>query len=140
MPLTVRLDRSSSRMALWASWLVAALLLLEVFSGAAYLLAITASGLLITRIPGSVPHPPQVVDRAELWVIAGLYAAVVALLAAAFLVFGTANTLGLFLCFASALLIGVVGPLIYTVWVRRGSIGDLGLTMGTCGEPPSPSA
>jgi membrane protease YdiL (CAAX protease family) len=45
----------------------------------------------------------------------------------AFVTFGTDNVLGLFLCFATALLVGVIGPDIYTVWVKDGSLSDLGL-------------
>jgi membrane protease YdiL (CAAX protease family) len=59
--------------------------------------------------------------------IAAFYAAVVTFMWLAFVAFGTDDVLGLFLCFATALLIGVIGPVVYTVWTRSGSLHDLGL-------------
>ena len=50
--------------------------------------------------------------------IGALYLAVVAAFRAAFTVFTTDNVLGLFLCFAAGMLLGVVGPVVYQVWVR----------------------
>jgi membrane protease YdiL (CAAX protease family) len=38
------------------------------------------------------------------------------------------RTLGLFLCYAAGLILGVVGPVIYTVWMRGRPLADLGLT------------
>jgi uncharacterized protein len=38
------------------------------------------------------------------------------------------RTLGLFLCYAAGLILGVVGPVIYTVWRRGRPLADLGLT------------
>jgi uncharacterized protein len=35
---------------------------------------------------------------------------------------------GLFLCYAGGLILGVVGPVIYTVWMRGRPLADLGLT------------
>ena len=45
----------------------------------------------------------------------------------AFVGFGTDQVPGLFLSFAGALLLGVVGPVTYTVWTEGGSLRDLGL-------------
>jgi membrane protease YdiL (CAAX protease family) len=45
----------------------------------------------------------------------------------AFTVFGTGNVLGLFLCFAAGMLVGVAGPIIYTVWIRHRPLSSLGL-------------
>jgi len=57
-----------------------------------------------------------------------LYVVVVALLSVAFRGFGTERTVGLFLCFVLALVIGVAGPVYYTVWVQHRPLADLGLT------------
>lgn len=59
--------------------------------------------------------------------IGGLYLAVVALLRLAFVGFGTANLWGLFLSYAAALLLGVAGPVVYTVWLRRRPLRTLGV-------------
>jgi len=63
--------------------------------------------------------------------MAGLYLAVVGLLAVAFRGFGTDRTLGLFLCFGAALVLGVAGPVYYTVRVQRRPLADLGLRVGS---------
>jgi membrane protease YdiL (CAAX protease family) len=57
-----------------------------------------------------------------------LYVAVVAALYLAFQVFTVDRTLGLFLCYAAGLILGVIGPVIYTVWMRGRHLADLGLT------------
>jgi uncharacterized protein len=46
----------------------------------------------------------------------------------AFAGFTTDRTAGLFLCFAAALLLGVAGPVTFTVWIRGGSLRDLGIS------------
>lgn len=66
-------------------------------------------------------------DARDLAVVLGLYVAIVGLLRVAFVGFGTDHLLGLFLCYAAALLLGVSGPLVYTVWGRRRSLRSLGL-------------
>jgi membrane protease YdiL (CAAX protease family) len=57
-----------------------------------------------------------------------LYVGVVAAMYLAFQVFTVQRTLGLFLCYAGGLILGVVGPVIYTVWRRGRPLVDLGLT------------
>jgi hypothetical protein len=58
-----------------------------------------------------------------------LYVSVVAALYLAFQVFTTEQTLGLFLCYAAGLIVGVVGPVIYTVWMRGRPLADLGIAL-----------
>jgi uncharacterized protein len=53
--------------------------------------------------------------------------AVVGLLRLAFTGFGTAHLVGLFLSYATALLLGVAGATVYTVWVRRRPLRTLGI-------------
>ncbi|HET6694624.1 MAG TPA: type II CAAX endopeptidase family protein, partial [Pedococcus sp.] len=71
---------------------------------------------------------PSGVDSHDLVVIGGLYVSVVALFSLAFRVFTQDRVAGLFLTFAAGMLLGVVGPVVYTVWVRHRPVGDLGLT------------
>lgn len=117
------------RGALWTLWVVAALLALDVVGGVFYLAAVLVSGYLLHVLidPHQVRRAPVARD---LTVMAALYLAVVALLAAAFRGFGTDRTLGMFLCFATALVLGVAGPVYYTVRVQHRPLADLGLRLG----------
>jgi hypothetical protein len=63
----------------------------------------------------------------DLAAVLGLYAAVVALYRLAFVGFTPQRVLGLFLSFAGALLLGVAGPVVYTVWIRRRPLRSLGV-------------
>ena len=67
------------------------------------------------------------VDRRDLWAIAALYVGVVALFRVAFTGFGTDRVAGLFLSFAAGLVLGVAGPVVYTVWRRGRTLRDLGI-------------
>jgi uncharacterized protein len=58
-----------------------------------------------------------------------LYVGVVAALSIAFRVFTVDNTLGLFVFYATGMLLGVVGPVVYRVWRRGRSLADLGLRL-----------
>lgn len=110
----------------WASWLVAAMLCLAILDLTVYGLVIPVSALLLAVLTGPAVWRQGTVDRLDLAVIAALYIAVVALFRVAFTVFTEANVLGLFLCFGAGLILGVAGPVFYTV--RRGRpISDLGL-------------
>jgi len=117
------------RGALWTVWVVAALLALDVVGGVAYLVAVLVSGYLLHVLidPHGGRRAPVARDLAVMGV---LYLAVVGLLAAAFRGFGTDRTLGLFLCFGTALVLGVAGPVYYTVRVQRRPLADLGLRVG----------
>lgn len=116
-----------TRAVLWTGWVVLGLLMLPIGSGPWYLAAVAGSGLALSLVPGAVPPSLRTRDRQDLLVIAGLYVAVVALNRAAFVGFTADHVAGLFLCFAAALLLGVAGPVYYTVWVRHRSLADLGL-------------
>lgn len=115
---------------MWASWLLAAMLSLAVMDLAVYGLVFPASALLLAVLarPGvrRRGRPQTRVDKLDLAVIAALYLAVVALFRLAFTVFTAANVLGLFLCFGAGLVLGVAGPVFYTVRRRR-PLSDLGL-------------
>lgn len=129
MNTSLRLSRRP--LTLWASWVVAALLLLTVATGWAYAVLVAASALLVATLPGALPArgtAPHGGNR-DLVAVAALYLGVVALLRLAFVVFTTDRIPGLFVTFAAALLLGVVGPVVYTVWLRGGSLADLGLRL-----------
>jgi membrane protease YdiL (CAAX protease family) len=93
--------------------------------------AVVGSAALVALLPGAIPRrptgPEPRVDGQDLVAIAVLYLAVVALNSAAFLGFTVDRVAGLFLCFATALVLGVVGPLVYTARLRRRPLADLGL-------------
>lgn len=114
----------------WSLWVVAALLLLPVLTGWAYAAVVAATALLLAAYPPlRAPHPrPDREDR-ELIVMAVLYLAVVALMRTAFVGFGTDQVAGLFLCFAAALLLGVLGPVFYETWAGHRPLRTLGLRL-----------
>lgn len=111
----------------WSGWVVAALLLLPVLGGAAYTGVVAGSAAVVALLRGVSPASRGERRAADLVAIALLYITVVALMRTAFVVFTTANVLGLFLSFAAALVLGVAGPAWYTAWVRRRSLRELGL-------------
>jgi hypothetical protein len=84
--------------------------------------------LLLALVPGLRPaFTYRGADGRDLLVIGLLYVAVVGLFRLAFTVFTTDNVLGLFLSFACGLIIGVVGPIVYQVWMRGRDLRSLGL-------------
>lgn len=125
--MTSTLSRSASRALLWSGWVVGALLLLALVPSAVYAPVVAASALLLCLVPHALPRPFGHSDDRDLVAIGVLYIAVVALMRLAFVGFTTDHVAGLFLSFGSALLLGVVGPVVYTVWLRGGRLADLGL-------------
>jgi uncharacterized protein len=120
---------SPHRRIIWVTWLVAALLFLAVGNGLVYGLIVPLSaGLLVLLAPGLVSSAGRHVDGRDIRAVLLLYVAVVTALYLAFRVFTVDRTLGLFLCYAAGLILGVVGPVIYTVWMRGRPLADLGLT------------
>lgn len=122
---------------MWALWLVAAMLSLAVLDLTVYGVVIPASALVLAVLasPGlrRRGNARKKVDKLDLAVVAALYLAVVALFRLAFTVFTAANVLGLFLCFGAGLVLGVAGPVFYTVRRRR-PLSDLGLWLGNWKE------
>jgi len=89
-----------------------------------------AAGVLwlgITEWRSPLTIRPADLDLRDLAVLAALYVAVVGLFRLAFTVFTTDRLLGLFLSFGGGLVLGVAGPVIYTVWLRRRPLDSLGL-------------
>lgn len=130
-----RMERSMARdwrWWTWVAWCCAAILALPLldapwFGPLGYGFAIALSALLVGAVTGTLLRDRRRVDVRDLVAIAALYLVVVALFVLAFRVFTTGNVLGLFLCFAAGMLVGVVGPIVYTVWMRGRALGTLGL-------------
>ena len=103
--------------AAWTTWVVLALALLPVATGAWYAawVGLSAVAIALWRRTPRRGH----VDGLDLVVVSATYLAVVALMWAAFQGFTTARVLGLFLCFAAALLLGFLGPLGYLLFGRK---------------------
>src|SRR4029079_3229146 len=125
-----RLSDRALRTTLWSSWVVAALLLLDVVSGAWYGVVVAATALLLCLVPQSLPRVRLTRASADLLAIVLMYAGVVALMRLAFVGFTTDHVAGLFLSFAAALLLGVGVPIYYTVWHQHAELSDLGLRVG----------
>jgi uncharacterized protein len=117
----------------WVGFVAVAMLALERLPLATWGWVVPLAATLLVGITAAFARSVDWVrarpDGGDLALIGGLYLAVVALLRLAFVGFGTANLWGLFLSYAAALLLGVAGPLVYTVWLRRRTLRTLGLGM-----------
>ena len=130
---------SRMRMLLAASvsvFVVGGLFLMALLGDMAYGIVVASAGtaavlLAMTsrRIRMALPWVRWRIDGKDLVAVAGLYAAVVGLFVLAFQGFTTDNTLGMFLSFGGGMLVGVIGPVIYTVWYRRRPLASLGITL-----------
>ena len=114
---------------IWCLWLVAAMISLAFLDLTFYGLVVPGSALVLAVISGPSAWRRQSVDKLDLAIVAALYIAVVALFRVAFTVFTVTNVLGLFLCFGAGLVLGVAGPVFYTV-SRGRPLSGLGLTLG----------
>ena len=121
--------------AVWAAFVVVALLALQFGNLLVYGVGIPIAALLLTIVCARLGYFRRVairwtawkIDTADLAAVAICYIAVVGLFKLAFAGFGTANTLWFFLSFAAGMLVGVVGPIVYFVWVRRRTLAALGI-------------
>jgi len=121
--------------ALWAAFVVVALLLLTVVNGTLYGILIPTAAIVLALFSARSGAFRSMVLKTKDWhidatdvvVIGGFYLVVVGLFKLAFGVFGIASMWGLFLSFGGALIIGVAGPIIYTVWFRQRPLASLGL-------------
>jgi hypothetical protein len=122
-------------LAVWFGYALAAILSLDVLDLRVWTVVVIAAAAVLAAAPRLRPAPISAVDREDLVAVAVLYAGVVAAFYAAFRVFTVDNVLGLFLCFAAGLLLGVVGP----VSTRCGSgdgIWARSASAPTSGAPP----
>ncbi len=118
----------------WSAWVVTALLLLGALDPLVYGLVVPLSALALAATPGALPGWRRRFDRTDLLVVGGLYAGVVVLFRLAFTVFTVGSVTGLFLCFAAGMLLGVVGPVVYTVLIRGRALRSLGLRSDRLGR------
>lgn len=122
----------------WAAFLVAALLALGTWSlntwGWITPLAATLLVAVTAPMARSVEWVRARVDARDLVLVAGLYVSIVGLFRLAFVGFGTDHLLGLFLSYAGGLLLGVVAPVVYTVWGRHRPLRSLGLGLHNLGS------
>jgi uncharacterized protein len=127
--------------ALWAMFVVVALLLLPVVNGTLYGILVPTTAIVLALFSARsgafrsmvLKTKEWHVDATDLVVIGGLYLVVVGLFKLAFGVFGIGSMWGLFLSFGGALIIGVAGPIVYTVWFRHRPLASLGLGMQRLG-------
>jgi uncharacterized protein len=112
---------------LWLAFTVGALLFLYIDDLTVWATVVVAAALLLSlihRFPSSVTRR---VDGPDLIAVTVIYLGVVAAFRLAFTVFTTDNVLGLFLAFAIGLALGVVGPIVYEVWIRGRDLRSLGI-------------
>ena len=122
---------------LGATYIIGSFLLLDLVGGVGYTLIVAVSGAAVALLALAVARRGALdvawlrlrVDLADIVAVAILYVVVVAGFRLAFTVFAT-DTLALVIAFWAALLIGVIGPIYYTVWLRRRPLASLGLTRG----------
>jgi uncharacterized protein len=119
--------RVSLPLAVWFGYALAALLLLDALDLQVWTVVVIAGAAVLAAVARLRPAAASAVDREDLVAVTVLYAAVVAAFYAAFRVFTVDNVLGLFLCFAAGLLLGVVGPVVYQVWIRGRDLRSLGI-------------
>jgi uncharacterized protein len=127
--------------AAWAAFVVIALLLLSIANANLYTLLIAGGALALTLVITTIPYFRSVnvnwttwnLDTKDLAAIAVFYIAVVALFKLAFGVFTVSSVAGLFLAYAAGMLVGVIGPIVYTVWYRRRPLKSIGIGVHNLG-------
>ena len=117
----------SPSLAVWFGYALVSILLLDVLDLQVWTVVVIAAAAALAAVPRLRPTVASSVDREDLVAVGLLYAGVVAAFYGAFRVFTVDNVLGLFLCFAAGMLLGVVGPVVYQVWVRGRDLVSLGL-------------
>ena len=111
----------------WFGFVLAALLLLNIDNLTAWASMVAAAGLTLAFVPRLTPIVGHHVDGRDLAAVILLYLAVVSAFRVAFTVFTTDSVVGLFLTFATGLVLGVVGPIVYQVWIRHRDLRSLGI-------------
>ncbi|MGA7228364.1 MAG: CPBP family intramembrane glutamic endopeptidase [Acidimicrobiia bacterium] len=126
--LRVDIERRLSLPSLvWFGFALAALLLLSIDDLTLWAVLVVPAAVVLALMPGLRPVAEWSFDARDLIAIGALYLGVLAAFRVAFTVFTTDNVLGLFLTFAFGLLLGVVGPIVYLVWIRDRDLRSLGI-------------
>lgn len=119
-----------------AAFVVAGLLLMGALEDIQYAVGVAAIGtaavliaVINPRLRAALPWVRWRLDARDLLAVGTLYVLVVALFSLAFRGFTTDDTLGMFLSFGGGMLVGVAGPLVYTVWLRRRPVASLGIAL-----------
>ena len=121
--------RVSTATVVWFLFCFISLSALAVLDLQVWATVVVVAGLALACVPALRPRTTARVDVVDLAAVLGTYAGVVVLFRFAFTVFTTDNVLGLFLCFAAGLLLGVIAPVTYHVWGRRRPLTTLGLSL-----------
>jgi hypothetical protein len=111
----------------WFGFSLAALLLLNIDNLTLWASMVVAAAVILAFVTKLTPVVGHRVDGRDLAAVILLYLAVVSAFRVAFTVFTTDNVLGLFLAFATGLVLGVVGPIVYQVWIRHRDLRSLGI-------------
>jgi CAAX protease family protein len=117
---------------IWAVFVVAALLLLGV---GAYGIVVPVAALILVVVCSridlfnslAVRWASWEIDKTDLFVVGAFFVAVVALFKVAFGLFGPGQVAGLFVFFGLGMLVGVIGPLVYAIWIRHRSLSSIGI-------------
>jgi membrane protease YdiL (CAAX protease family) len=111
----------------WVAFVIAALLLLDVLGDVSYAIVVVTGAVVLSVATSQWAGSRSRVDRRDVVWTAVFYLGVVGLFRLAFGVFTADRTAPMFLSFAAGLLLGTVGPIVYTVWVRGRPLRSLGM-------------
>ena len=117
---------------IWACFMVAAILMLGigaygvVVPVAGLLLAVACSRLGLFKSLG-IRWASWQIDKVDMLAVGAFYVVVVTLFKVAFGVFGTSHVAPLFIIFGLGMLVGVVGPIVYVVWMRHRTLASIGI-------------
>lgn len=128
--------------ALWALFVVVSLFLLLSGNLIVYGVGIPLGALVLVFLsardsffrPVTINWARWSIDTEDVAAVVLLYVAVVGLFKLAFGGFGTSQTLPFFLTYAAGMLVGVIGPIFYTVWVRHRTLESLGIGLHNLGS------
>jgi hypothetical protein len=134
-PRTAPLHVGRSVGVVWFLYVSGSLALLDVVDLTWWGVVVPAAGAVLSAVPAWRPSSRWSPRLGDLAAIGLLYVAIVGFFRLAFEGFTTDRVAGLFLSFAAGLLLGVIGPLVYQVWWRRGTLADLGLSADRLGSP-----
>jgi CAAX protease family protein len=113
--------------AAWVVFVVVGLLVLDVFSDLVYAAVVISAAIVLSALTGERTSVRMNTDRRDLLWATAFYLGVVGLYRLAFGVFTPERTAPMFLSYATGMLLGTIGPLVYMVWFRGRPLSALGL-------------